>query len=119
MRNGAVSLLCFLLPLFMEDLAFIATVRSSMPFSICCEADALGACFPTNCPLGKQCITISVCGRGMVSGNGFIQHFASKCVKRWGVKLNQARASLIAKVSKPSVCVALVAMTQARKSKGV
>src|SRR5215472_6483442 len=42
MRNGAASLLCFLRPLFMEDLAFIATVRSSMPFSICCEADALG-----------------------------------------------------------------------------
>ena len=54
----------------------------------------------------------------MASGNGCIQHFASKCVKRWDVKLNQVQASLTAKVSKPSVCVALVGMTQGKKSKG-
>jgi hypothetical protein len=54
----------------------------------------------------------------MASGNGFIQYCASMCVKRWDVKLNQVQASLTAKVSKPSVCVALVAMTQAKKSKG-
>src|SRR5437762_1818840 len=72
----------FLLPLFMVDLASTANVRSSMPFSICCEADARGVCFPTTCLHGKRCTTTFVCGRTMVSGNGFIQPCASKHVKR-------------------------------------
>jgi putative transposase len=31
----------------------------------------------------------------MDSGNGFIQHFASKCARRWGAKLSRVRALLI------------------------
>src|SRR5215467_11479966 len=104
MRNGTASLLCFLWPLFMGDLVFIANVKSSMLCSICCEADAHGACCRTICLPGKRSITIFVCGGRRVCGNGFIPHCVSKRVQRWAVKRNQVQASSTARVSKPLVC---------------
>src|SRR5260370_22781352 len=118
MQNGT-ALLLFSLPLMPLDAPdFIVLGKSSMPSCICFEVDARGACFLTICLLGKRCIITFVCGRGMAYGNRFIRYFESGCVYRWDVKLNQVQASLTAKVSKPSVCVALVYMTMAAKIKG-
>ena len=79
--------------LYMGVHGFIALVKFSMRSFICSEVDARGVCFPTISLPGKRCTTPFVSGIKMASGNECIQHCASKCVKRWDVKLNQVQAS--------------------------
>jgi hypothetical protein len=80
MQNGT-ALLLFSLPLVcMVVPGFIALVKFSMPSSICYEADAPGAYFPTISLLGKPCITTFASGEKMVFGNVSIPSSESGCV---------------------------------------
>src|SRR5919109_1267459 len=80
MRNGTASLLFSLLPLHTEGLAYIAIVRSSMPSSTCCAADALGVYFLMTYLPGKLCIIIFASGGEVVCGSVSIRSCESGCV---------------------------------------
>src|SRR6266699_2817014 len=97
MRNGNASLRFSLLPHFMEDLASITNVRSSMLSCTWCAAAVLGDCFPMICLPGRRCIITFAYGDWMGHGNAFIRQCVNVCVVTWVEMANQARASLTVK----------------------